>query len=334
MILQEYLKTIDYYKFVPTNLVEEKTKFLNYCHYGCRYNPQFTYAPEVLKLPPSVDLEQLIKTEDSLLKQDFIVLYTKVAQLYTATTQQDYSAITVLSGELFGSYTSLRFPEAVKLYSKLCELSSDYSRLAGKQLITRFKMILEMLKFKNWKVQIASGKVGEVSIYEDKKLIEISDSATFTESDIERLIYHEIYAHAIQTRNAQSNINNVLLTSYIGTETQYEGLAVISEFQYSRKEFVKDTIQRYLGLMIATFLATEFSFCDVYDFLFKINKDSEYSFNAALKAKRGFVDTSQKGAFQKENSYLTGAMQILQKMENQKNILFKLFEGNFPLNSL
>jgi hypothetical protein len=86
--------------------------------------------------------------------------------------------------------------------------------------------------------------------------------------------------------------------------------------------------------MIATAEAQKSSFFETYQTIFNLCGDKNFSFYAAYKAKRGFHDTAQPGCFQKENSYLLGALEIIRLIEDNEENYYRLSQGCFPLSAL
>ena len=87
------------------------------------------------------------------------------------------------------------------------------------------------------------------------------------------------------------------------------------------KPFLFKAALRYM----AAIYASKMSFAQVYKHLKKYMKDVNDCWRETVRVKRGMGSTEEKGGYYKDQSYLTGAIQIL---KNRANIDFrKIYYG-------
>jgi len=334
-------KSLDYYrKFEPSNYLLEKEKFFKKIEQNQEYNPQFEYNDNLLlndyeKL--KIDLKKDF-SEDKIINE-FLKLYDQVVNLMIAWKKQDYSKITLISGKLFGSYKLLNLEKAIKYYQKIeKELSKKQDKKYTDQEIKKLcEEKIFALNLGNWKIKFIDSLGSEIQIYETKKEIYIKTGATISDIEAEYFLTHEIEAHAFQGFNGLENKKyKDWYANYacLGTEMQYEEIAVFTEINNLKKIHIFSGIKRRLLYMIATAIAKSANFYQVYQQIYKLCNDQEKAFISAYKVKRGFQDTSKKGCFQKENSYLLGVLKVIELIEKDEKNYNKLMQGFIPFSVL
>ncbi len=176
---------------------------------------------------------------------------------------------------------------------------------------------------------------GMYQFMKQKKRLVIRTGATETKLGLECAISHELDGHAAQAFNAMANTRySEWFLSYLGTEKQYEGYATFIEINNLSIAHINCELESFLVLMIATALAQRSSYYEIYQEVYKLCEDRDFSYLAAYKAKRGFRDTAQAGCFQKENSYLIGAIENVKLVEENKENYYRLSQGCFPLSAI
>ena len=331
-------KKLDYYKkFLPINFESEKKKFYTTLAQRRTYSPIFKYR-DVTSLKQYQFIHDQLRNshdQDPVISR-FIELYQKIALLLIAWKKADYQKLTVISGSIFGSYEKLNLKKTINQYNKIKKLlQQEKSLYSSKQLAKKILAILKENGIKNWSIEYSSSHGTEVSIYELEKKIIIKPNHYFSEIELNRIICHEIRGHAFQTFNALKNRKySILFTNYLGTELNYEGLAIFTEISELPSIYIIRIINRYLLFMIAIKTASESSFYHTYKVVYNLCKDQEFSFMAVYRAKRGFKNTSEKGTLQIDNSYLFGALQILRLIKKDKNNYLKIIQGSFPLSAI
>ncbi len=335
MNFEKIQKELDYYqKFTPVNFAEERTKFFESVKKNQSYNPLFQYADKLdvedfEKIKKALEKE---KGEDAVINE-FLKVQLDVTDMMIAWKKNDYQSISILSGKLFGSINEFNLQSSIRVYKSLRILRQHSEDIYNdKQIRAGFLEELKKRNLEGWIIEYNDASGGNVSIYETEKKVVIRTGATETKLSLECVLTHELDGHAIQAFNAMENKRyNKWFLSYLGTERQYEGYATFIEINNLSIAHIRSEIEYFLGLMIATALASRLSFYQTYKEIYELCGDKDFSFLAAYKAKRGFQDTAQAGCFQKENSYLLGAIEIIKLVEENKEYYYSLSQGCFPL---
>jgi len=338
MDLEKIQKELDYYqKFTPVNYTEERIKFFEHVKKGHPYNPSFQYKDkldvkdyEEIKITLSKE-----KGRDAII-DEFLSVYKDIVDMMTAWKTNNYQDISCVSGKLFGSIEDFDLLRAMRVYKRLRVVSQTAEELHNdRQIGARFLKELKERNLEGWVIEYNAANGGNVSIYETEKRLVIRTGATETKLGLECAISHELDGHAAQAFNAMANPSySKWFLSYLGTERQYEGYATFIEINNLSIAHINSELESFLVLMIATALAQRSSFYEIYQEIYKLCEDRDFSYLAAYKAKRGFRDTAQAGCFQKENSYLLGAIENVKLVEENKENYYRLSQGCFPLSAI
>jgi alpha-L-glutamate ligase-like protein/uncharacterized protein (TIGR02421 family) len=305
------------YHLRPINLASEKEKFFK----NFKNNPQFEYPK--LSFDPIELVEELNKvaTDESLLGQIFSAKKEEISKKIALLESIDEEAFTDISVQLFGKPTE----EDVKICNKNL-LEIDKSVLHQEQGATIYSVeeAKEMLekafadyKLKNWKVKIKESMVTDCVAGKNNRLF-LRETAKFSKEGIENLIIHEIETHILTAENGKSQpyeIFNKGLANYLQTQ---EGLAIYNTEKQNSRPFKNN--YRVMANVIAIDTALRSSFVETFDAILEYGLSMEQAFRAAIKAKRGFSDTSKPGAFTKDYIYFNGYNLIKQFVENGGNI--------------
>jgi hypothetical protein len=338
MNFQKIQRELDYYnKFIPVNFAEERKIFFECVRTNEPYNPVFRYHDK-LKVKDYEDIKVSLKKEKGkdAIVDEFLNVHLDVADMMIAWKNKNYADISIISGQLFGTVDDFNLDQAIKLYQDLKILSPDSKVIYNhKQLGASFLEELKKRNLSGWVIEYNEASAGNVSIYETEKKVGIRTGATESKLSWECALCHELDGHAYQAFNAMANEHyRKWFLSYLGTERQYEGYATFVAINNLSTPHIKSELKEGLILMIATALAQRSSFFKTYQKIYNLCGDKNFSFYAAYKAKRGFQDTAQPGCFQKENSYLLGALEIISLVEDNEENYYKLSQGCFPLSAL
>jgi hypothetical protein len=330
-------RELDYYKkFTPINFTEERTRFFERFEKNEPYNPVFNYRDE-LTVRDYEDIKEAFKKKKGTdpVINEFLKIYRDVAGTMIAWKQNNYEALSTISGKIFGSTAEFDISQTIRLYQKLNILTHESGEVYNdEQIGKRFTEEFKKRKLKGWFVEFNEASGGNVSIYESEKKVVIKTGAVETRIGMECVLCHELDGHAIQAFNAMSNERyRKWLLSYLGTEKQYEGYATFVVINnLSIPHIISELVYNFI-LIIATAQAQTSSFYETFQVINKLSKDKNFSFSAAYKAKRGFQDTAQPGCFQKENAYLLGAREIIKLIGESKDNYYRLSQGCFPLSA-
>lgn len=326
---------LDYYKkLAPVNYRNELDKFFLALRDGKEYNPQFEYEDSCTVQDYErirEEIKECSEKKDRIV-YEFLKVFGKVAGFMIAWKKQDYENVSKITGELFGSHKQLSLSEAEEIYKKIGGFKGvSEERYSDKQIGEMFSKEFFKRGLEGWKVEYDGSNGSEVSIYETRKTVVIKKDVSIPKFKLERILCHEIDGHALQAFNAMENEKySKWFLSYLGTEQQYEGYALFTEMNLLKKEHIRDLFGRYLLLMIATKFGEKNSFFETYKKMFQFSGDEYFSFLASYKAKRGLTDTSNPGCFQKENSYLLGALKMIELVEEDDRNYGKLSQGCIP----
>ena len=156
--------------------------------------------------------------------------------------------------------------------------------------------------------------------------------AKFSEERIEALIIHEIETHILTAENGKNQpyeIFNRGLANYLTTQ---EGLAMYNVEKQRHVPFQNN--YKALAHVIAIDTALKGSFVETFEKVLEYGLPIEVAFRSALKAKRGYADTSRPGAFTKDYIYFYGYNQVKKFIEDDGGDIKDLFIGKINLEDL
>ena len=299
------------YHLRPINLDSEKEKFFN----NLNYNPQFQY-PE-LKFDPLDLIDQLnkIKTDDSLLGKIFNDKKEEIFDKIALLESIDEKEFTNHPIKLFGKPTEEDVQNCKNALNELdkSKIEKEEAIYGAKEAAEKFEEVFQKYNLKNWKVKIKENMVADCVAGKNNRLF-IKNDAVFTRERIESLIVHEIETHILTAENGKIQpyeIFNRGLAKYLITQ---EGLAMYNVEKVTRTPLNKN--YKVLTHVISINEALENSFSETYEKVHKYGVSKNQVFRSILKAKRGFADTSQNGAFTKDYIYYKGYREICDFVEN------------------
>lgn len=298
-ILEQMLKTLAIIPALkPINLDSEKEKF---------YKSNFEYNP-VFKYPSlKFDSDQILNTLDNLNPPD-----NEIGELYIKKIKELKNSLYLIESIGSSAYKFTRrstrlFGRPKKRYIKMAEIiinkykpKKDISKeLTINEVEKRVQKVLNdhginsklIIKDKNAPTKASIGKVtGKITLNKNYK---------WTEDSLNGMIAHEIHTHLVRKKFGHQNKNKIFEYGTAGYLKYEEGLATLAKFANITDPLLFIPALRYLSLN----LAFQASFVEVFNFINKYIDDPEKSFNFAMRAKRGIQDTSQKGAFTKDQYF-------------------------------
>lgn len=234
------------------------------------YNPQFIYA------------EQVFPEE--------LHVYMPVSDEYLPMAEKILSFIT----KQFGSHE--KYLEAIRepLLSRE-EIESLIAEYLAQENLT-----------KSITVKYSDSAIARTSTASNVLTVRLP--AEYSKHSLLGMLNHEVGTHHIRSLNDRKQIwrnkrDKFHLHPYLLTE---EGLAVLHA-QLARS----DTMLRRQALhYVAVLFANTHSFSELNEYLKPYVPDREIRWTFCLRAKRGIKDTSQPGAFTKDQTYFVGAVQV------------------------
>jgi uncharacterized protein (TIGR02421 family) len=198
------------------------------------------------------------------------------------------------------------------------EVWKRYSRLSTTK---KFMDNLVLRRF-DWKVKEKEVVAGAAFNTKNKTLF-INRNRDFSESDVKRLIVHEIGTHITRAENSNKNKYKMFKFGFPGYLETEEGLAAYNE--YKAGLLSPRILRNYAGRVLANHLSLKNSFNTVYNHLLGYFPRDD-AWTLTLRSKRGLSDTSKPGAFTKDHIYLKGFLKVKSFAENGGD-MEKLYVG-------
>lgn len=294
-ILYNFKKILLFSSLQPLNSRREKEKIFR----DRLYNPQLKYNP------PKSNLIQVrknllkIRTDSSSLG---VLFHQRIKELITQIDllrNVGRPSITRYSLELYGRPSK----ELVRKANKLLSLPAQKDALEYGKISTVKKFLDSLLtKGLDWRVE-ERDMVSSAAFNITQKVLYINTGRKFSDSDLKRLIVHEIGTHVTRAENGRKQKYNLFYIGFPGYNSTEEGLAVYNEVKAGT--LTNDVLKNYAGRVIAVDTSLRSSFSTVYTNLLEFFPREE-AWILALRAKRGISDTSRHGAFTKDHTYLSG----------------------------
>jgi hypothetical protein len=113
-----------------------------------------------------------------------------------------------------------------------------------KEIGERLLRAFAELDLSGWRIDYQPHNGSELSICEGRRTVVIKEGIRFDEITQERVICHEIVGHAFQALNALTvrRPYSRWLSTYLGTEKQYEGYAVFGEINRLPENHVQNIL--------------------------------------------------------------------------------------------
>jgi uncharacterized protein (TIGR02421 family) len=192
------------------------------------------------------------------------------------------------------------------------EVWRRYSKLS---LTKKFMDQMAMKRIK-WKVK-EKRMVAGAAVNAKNKTLYINENRNFSETDVGRLIVHEINTHIIRSENGAKKTYKMFKCGFPGYLETEEGLAAYNE--YKAGLLSPKILKIYAGRVLAVHLALKNSFSFVYNSLLDYFTKND-AWILTLRAKRGLKDTSKPGAFTKDHLYLKGFLKVKSYVEGGGDI--------------
>ncbi len=313
----------------PTNLESEKKKFLN----NFKENPQFEYPN--LKFDPLELVEKLgkIKVDDSPLGKIFSNKKKEIAKKIALLESVDEERFSEISIQLFGKPTTEDVEKCSTLIKSLDgnKIKNEEAIYSSEEAKNKFEEVFKYYNLDAWQVKIKEDMVANCVAGKNNRLF-VNKDAKFSMERIESLIIHEIETHIITAENGKNQpyeIFNRGLANYLETQ---EGLAMYNVEKQRHVSFEKNF--RALSHVIAINKALSGSFVETFEEILAHGLPIEIAFRSALKAKRGFADTSRSGAFTKDYIYYDGYNKVKKFLTENDGKLEDLYLGKVSLDEL
>ena len=170
-----------------------------------------------------------------------------------------------------------------------------------------------------------------VSVNRLDRQVRVRRGAQFCQSDLQRLLVHEIGVHVVRFENGRLQPIRLFSSTFPRYMAAEEGLAVYSELKSGLLQ--DSTFRVYAGRVLAAYLSMSLPFYQVFSQLAELFDPGE-SFEICARAKRGMIDTSLFGAHTKDIVYLAGFTEVSEHLQRNPNHYNLLFSGKFGLQHL
>lgn len=161
-------------------------------------------------------------------------------------------------------------------------------------------------------IRFTSKALARTSVHQNTLILHLP--VEFTETALYAMLNHEIGTHQLRSMNDRQQVwrgktEEMKLQPYYVTE---EGLAVLHSLIPRENKMLLSPALKYK----AVYYAQSHSFSETYAMLQKHVSDRNKRFDICMRVKRGLKDTSQPGAFSKDQVYLKGAIEVWHWLKN------------------
>lgn len=302
----------------PLNFEEEKEKFFK----SNIYNPVFYYRTFNLTL---------IEKEIKILNKQLITLtiprdIKQYLKSYLKNLSLLEKTISSIGTDEYWYYAKRLFKfdkiYAEKVLTMLPAISfqnEEHHKLLDANSIA--KLLLEVLVDK-YGISDAMVRIDPFSphiVRAGKKRVIIGSRVRRFDTNVKRLIVHEVESHVLQNYNALLLNNPFLKLSTYNESLLYgEGMAVFNEIQTGT--ITKKSYQEYYLRLKAVSMVHQ-SFRTIYNFLTEFI-EPDRAFLIAYRVKRGMKYTKDYGGFPKDASYLLGYQKVREYIKSGSNLDF------------
>lgn len=306
-----------YVYFIPTNKLEEETKFFNALVQGLKYEPKFKYdkklVSHILKKLKEYRLQfnQLNYPEDLdhlkmlyIKKIDELIIFTKMIGAINQKkfTQLSYQAYGVPSSFLYYLATGVVFMtrtfESFQLFKKKTYLTNA-------EILKSFNSFCIKYGFDDWTLEFSSEILSTAFILPSNKKVILRDSLKYDASDILMLFKHELGVHGKRHVNGKK-ILGLFSFGLAKYDEQEEGLATFQELGFYNP--LKVIFMPALKV-IAVRTALNKNFYETFKKIYNLTGDVDNSFSLAMRTKRGVFNNQ--GAYTKDCLYFSGFLKML-----------------------
>jgi hypothetical protein len=154
-----------------------------------------------------------------------------------------------------------------------------------------------------WQVVRDEIMSARVLVESTQQQIRVNPRATFRQSDVRRLVAHEIDVHVTRAENGKKQSLRLFSTGLPGNLQTEEGLAVAAEAQAGT--LVPGAMARQAQIRSAIVLARQMGFRELWERL-RGAYGPQGAFSVTLRLKRGLIDPGKPGVYAKDAVYGLG----------------------------
>ena len=185
------------------------------------------------------------------------------------------------------------------------------------QLIDYFESAFMTRSMHDWAIERDEVMSARVLVDSAKRVVRVNPKAHFRDSDLIRLVVHEIDVHARRATNGETQPLWCFVTGLPGSLATEEGLAMLAEEKSGTSS--PGVLARQSQVVWAIDQARRLGFRELYEALCeRVSKG--LAWGICQRVKRGLADPSLPGVYAKDSVYLAGRMRVKQWLDNGGDI--------------
>ncbi len=301
----------------PANMHEEREAFLHPRFPRRRKSPVFQYENSPSKYA-GFDAVLPLETLDA---PDEVVEIYQQKQHELDLTKEMFAAVgsdkfTRFAIEIFDAPTAEDAGKAREVLVKFAHVTPPEPSSSAKEFAKILKNRLEELGI-SMKITLLSSMATRISVDAAARTICLNKKALFAPQQIQRLLVHEVDAHAVRIHNGSCLPWDIFSMGTAGYREAEEGLAVHLENRSGHLYSFQKKI--YAGRCLAVYLSLSAGFAEVFEEL-RDYFDEKTAYAIVERIKRGLCDTSRAGALTKEFHYFTGPDRVRSYLHSGGNL--------------
>lgn len=330
--LESLEKPIKVSKFnTPLNKADEQNRLYAALDAGETYNPQFVYE----EAPTDYDrplIDFLRKLDPTLSAWEKLIFDQVVQILGELETLQTHSPAQITANSIQSS--GLPTPDLVAAAQEYLQQNAEdivERNIPAEDAADSLRSALARAQLAEWKVVVDPVMNARMMVRSVDKEVYVNANAEFNDSEIKRLLVHEVGTHVFRYVNGEAQPLRLLrkgLSGYIMTE---EGMATYNETKYDVQDI--SVMRKYALRVICAYMALTHSFVEVFTNLIEYTTRDE-AFDIVTRAKRGFRDTSEYGAHIKDKVYFEGYRKVSTHLQENPEDYELLMSGKIKLEML
>lgn len=279
----------------PLNVEQEMRKVMK----DSSYNPQLKYQQPLPTFHEIKGKLVSLEVDDSIMGKLLHYRRNEFLKMVLMLENVGKDKFTSSSLNLYGKPSPDLVKKAYRLLNK--ESEEKEAQYSGISVVKKFldSLLCQGLRWQVKEKDMVAGAAFDVG----RRVLLINPKRRFSDTDLKRLIVHEIGTHIIRAENGTHHRHKLFLIGfphYLPTE---EGLAVYNEERAGLLS--NNLLKTYAARVVAVDLALHSSFTMVYTALREFFPPED-AFTLALRAKRGLANTANPGALTKDYYYLKG----------------------------
>lgn len=205
-------------------------------------------------------------------------------------------------------------------------------RVDAHTVCERIRRGLDGYGLAHWRVEASDRMAARVSVSRAHHRVRVRLDARFTDSEVVRLVVHEVGGHVLRSHNAEVQAEPLSPHALGSTVPTEEGLAAWLETWAGADS--SRVIRTYAARVVAVDLAQKAGLIEVAEALTDYVSISQAA-EIATRVKRGLRDPHGAGGLTKDHGYLSGLFAITAIIRQQGySVLPLLFATKWPLSEL